>query len=130
MSRFTKGELEIMRILWKHGELKPAEIQQRFPWKIQNSSLRSYLAILLEKGHLIRRRMGKAYFYRAKTRRDSTFRNMLRDLTRICCDGSVEALLCQLIRSEKLSEEDLIELKRISQGNPPAVDLTDKEKKR
>ncbi|MGA2062357.1 MAG: BlaI/MecI/CopY family transcriptional regulator [Thermoguttaceae bacterium] len=130
MPRFTKGELEIMRILWKHGELKPAEIQDRFPWKIQNSSLRSYLAILLEKGHLIRRRMGKAYFYRAKTRRDSTFRNMLRDLTRICCDGSVEALLCQLIRSEKLSEEDLIELKRISQGNPPAVDLTDKEKKR
>jgi predicted transcriptional regulator len=130
MPRFTKGELEIMRILWKHGELKPAEIQDRFPWKIQNSSLRSYLAILLEKGHLIRRRMGKAYFYRAKTRRDSTFRNMLRDLTRICCDGSVEALLCQLIRSEKLSEEDLLELKRISEGNPPAVVLTEQEKKR
>ena len=130
MPGFTKGELEVMRILWKHGELKPAEIQERFPWKIQNSSLRSYLSILLEKGHLIRRRMGKAYFYRAKTRRDSTFRNMLRDLTRICCDGSVEALLCQLIRSEKLSEEDLLELKRISQGNPPAVDPTQEEKKR
>ena len=35
MSRFTKGELEVMRILWKHGELKPAEIQERFPWKIE-----------------------------------------------------------------------------------------------
>ena len=130
MAGFTKGELEVMRILWKHGELKPAEIQDRFPWKIKNSSLRSYLSILLEKGHLMRRRIGKAYFYRAKTRRESTFRNMLRDLTRICCDGSVESLLCQLIRSEKLSQEDLIELKRISEGNPPAVELTEKEKKR
>jgi BlaI family transcriptional regulator, penicillinase repressor len=130
MPRFTKGELEIMRILWEHGELKPAEIQERFPWQIKNSSLRSYLSILLEKDRVVRRRIGKAYFYRAKTRRESTFRNMLRDLTRICCDGSVKALLCQLIRSEKLSEEDLIELKRISEGNSPAVDLTEKEKKR
>ena len=55
--QFTKGELEIMRILWKYGELKPAEIHERFPRKIKNSSLRSYLAILLQKGHLARRRV-------------------------------------------------------------------------
>ena len=115
MPRFTKGELEVMRILWMHPELKPAEIQGRFPWEIKNSSLRSYLAILLEKGHLVRRRVGKAYYYRAKTRRESAFRSMLRDLTRVCCDGSVEVLLCNLIRSEKLSEEDLLELKRLSE---------------
>jgi len=120
MPRFTKGELEIMRILWKHGELKPAEIHERFPRKIKNSSLRSYLTILLEKGHLLRRRVGKAFLYRAKTRRDSTFRTMLRDLTRVCCDGSVETLLCQLIQIENLSEEDLLELKRLAeQGTPP-----------
>jgi BlaI family transcriptional regulator, penicillinase repressor len=116
MSGFTKGELEVMRILWKHGELKPADIQERFPWEIKNSSLRSYLSILLEKGRVVRRRVGKAYFYRAKTRRESTFRSMIADLARICCNGSVEALLCQLIRSEKLSEEDLIELKHVAEG--------------
>jgi len=129
MPRFTKGELEIMRILWEHGELKPAEIQKLFPWKIQNSSLRSYLAILLKKDRLVRRRVGKAYFYRAKTRRESTFRSMLSELTRICCDGSVETLLCQLIRSEKLSEEDLIELKRIAEEKPLPADPLKKENK-
>jgi BlaI family transcriptional regulator, penicillinase repressor len=118
MAQFTKGELEIMRILWKRGELKPADIQAQFPRKITNSSLRSYLAILLEKGHLMRRRVGKAYFYRAKTRRESTFRGMIRDLTRICFDGSLEAMLCHLIRTQKLSEEDLLALKRISEENP------------
>jgi len=65
---------------------------------------------------VVRRRVGKAYFYRAKTRRESTFRSMIADLARICCNGSVEALLCQLIRSEKLSEEDLIELKHVAEG--------------
>jgi len=40
---------------------------------------------------------------------------MLRDLTRVCCDGSVETLLCQLIRTQKLSEADLLELKRLAE---------------
>jgi BlaI family transcriptional regulator, penicillinase repressor len=118
MPRFTQGELEIMRILWERGELKPGEIHAHFPRKITNPSLRSYLAILLEKGHVVRRRVGKAYHYRAKTRRESTFRTMLRDLTRVCCDGSVETLLCQLIRTQKLSEADLVELKRLSKRLP------------
>ena len=127
MAKFTKGELEIMRILWKRGELKPADIQSQFPRKITNSSLRSYLAILLEKGHLVRRRVGKAYFYRAKTRRESTFRGMIRDLTRICFDGSLEAMLCHLIRTQKLSEEDLLELKRISEDAPPPAEPNPRE---
>lgn len=130
MPRFTQGELEVMRILWAHGELKPAEIQGRFPRKITNSTLRSYLAILLDKGHLDRRRVGKAYHYRTKTRRDSAFRTMLRDLTRVCCDGSVDVLICHLIRSEKLSEEDLLELKRLSEASRSPTGKKSKEKKR
>jgi len=128
MPRFTQGELEIMRILWEHGELKPAEIHAHFPRRIKNPSLRSYLAILLDKGHIVRRRIGKAYYYRAKTRRESTFRAMLRDLARVCCDGSVETLLCQLIRTQKLSEADLLELKRLSEGGQrPLAPSTEEE---
>ena len=130
MPRFTKGELEVMRILWELGEVKPAEIEDRFPWEITNSSLRSYLSILLEKGHVSRRRVGKAYYYRAKTQRESAFRTMLRDLTDVCCEGSVETLLCRLIRSQKLSAEDLLELKRISEENDSQKTSPKKEKKR
>ena len=118
MPRFTQGELEVMRILWEYGELKPADIHARFPRKITNPSLRSYLTILLEKGHIVRRLVGKAYYYRAKTLRQSTFRAMLKDLTRVCCDGSIDNLLCQLIRTHKLSKEDLLELKRLSEELP------------
>jgi len=128
MPRFTQGELEIMRILWSGGEMKPAQIHARFPRKITNPTLRSYLMILLEKGHVVRRRVGKAYYYRAKTRRESTFRSMLRDLTRVCCDGSVQNLLCQLIRTERLSEVDLLALKRLSEeGQNPARPSTEEK---
>jgi BlaI family transcriptional regulator, penicillinase repressor len=129
MPRFTEGELEVMRILWEHGELKPADIHERFPRDITNPSLRSYLAILMKKGHIVRRRVGKAYFYKAKTRRESAFRSMVRDLTRVCCEGSVQTLLCQLIRSEKLSEADLVALKKLSEANTQSTDSSEKEQR-
>ena len=61
MPRFTPGELKVMRLLWEHGEMKPADLQKRFPEPIKNPALRSYLTTLLEKGHVTRRLVGKAY---------------------------------------------------------------------
>ena len=66
MSRFTPGELAVMRILWEHGELKPSEIQQHFPEPIKNPALRSYLGILVDKGHVSRRKAGKEAPFRWK----------------------------------------------------------------
>lgn len=123
MAKFTPGELEVMRILWSHGELKPAEIQRHFPREIKNNALRSYLTILLEKGHVVRERKGKAYFYRAKTRIESTFRSMFDELVRACFDGSTEALLCHLIKQEELTEDDLLELKRMAEEESPSENL-------
>lgn len=114
MPQFTPGELKVMRLLWEHGEMKPAELQERFPEPIKNPALRSYLTTLLEKGHVSRRKVGKAFFYRPATRPRSAFREMLSDLTDTFCGGSVQALVMNLIRSEKLSEDDLIALKRLA----------------
>jgi predicted transcriptional regulator len=114
MSRFTPGELKVMRILWVHGKLKPSEIQERFPEPIKNPALRSYLTTLVGKGHVIRRRVGKAYYYRAVTRSRSAFRTMLDELVDAYCGGSVQALVLNIIQSERLSEEELLELKRLA----------------
>lgn len=116
MARFTAGELQVMRILWEHGELKPSEIQKQFPRPIKNAALRSYLSILHEKGHLSRRRKGNAFYYRPKTKRESTFRTLLGELVNTFCNGSVEALLCHLIAKEKLSEKELLELQQLAKN--------------
>lgn len=114
MPQFTPGELAVMRILWRYGELKPADIQERFHSPIKNPALRSYLGILLEKGHVTRRKVGKAYFYKAATRRQAAFRSTLREMVDAYCDGSVQNLVLNLIRAEKFSEEELLELKRLA----------------
>jgi predicted transcriptional regulator len=114
MPPFTPGELNVMRLLWEHGELKPGELQARYPEPIKNSALRSYLTILLEKGHVSRRKAGKAYFYKAITRRESAFRTTLREFVNAYCGGSNQALLMNLISSEKLGERELVALKRLA----------------
>jgi BlaI family transcriptional regulator, penicillinase repressor len=119
MPPFTAGELNVMRLLWEHGELKPGELQSRYPEPIKNSALRSYLTILLEKGHVSRRKEGKAFFYKAVTRRESAFRTTLREFVNAYCGGSTQALLLNLISSEKLSDRELVALKRLADDATP-----------
>jgi BlaI family transcriptional regulator, penicillinase repressor len=120
MTRFTAGEIEVMRILWEYGELKPSEIQQKFPRPIKNAALRSYLTILVDKGHVTRRGKGKAFYYRPKTKRESTFRSMLGELVNTFCGGSSEALLCHLLAKERLSPDELLDLQRMAQQQSEA----------
>lgn len=112
---FTPSELEVMSVLWEHGELKPAEIQQHFPRPIKNPALRSLLGILCEKGHVTRKLEGKAYFYSAKTRRQKALKEKLRDLIDNYCNGSVRALLVHLSETENLSKDDIAALKAIAE---------------
>ncbi|MEM7453929.1 MAG: BlaI/MecI/CopY family transcriptional regulator [Planctomycetota bacterium] len=116
MARFTPGELNVMQLLWKHGEMKPGDIQDLYPGEIKNAALRSYLTILLDKGHVSRRKVGKAFFYKAVTRQKSAMRSTLKQLVDNYCGGSTTELLMSLIRSEKLSEEDLVDLRRLADG--------------
>jgi BlaI family penicillinase repressor len=130
MPRFTTRELKVMKLLWEHGELKPGELQDRFPEPIKNPALRSYLTTLLEKGHVTRRRVGKAYFYKAVTRSRSAFRTMLGELVDAYCGGSVQALVMNIIRSERLSENELLELKRLADSGDPAATTPVKRSRR
>jgi BlaI family penicillinase repressor len=118
MLRFTPGEMHVMTLLWEHGEMKPAQIQSLFPEPIKNPALRSYLAILLSKGHVTRRKVGKAYFYKATTRQQSAFRSTIREMLAAYGGGSVKTLMLNLIKSEKISAAELLELKRIADGEP------------
>jgi predicted transcriptional regulator len=109
-----------MKLLWQHGEMKPADMQRRFPWEIKNPALRSHLTILLGKGHVTRRKHGKAFLYKAATRQQSAFQLTLRELIDNYCGGSVHSLLLNLIQTEKLTRAELLELERIAKSSDSA----------
>jgi BlaI family transcriptional regulator, penicillinase repressor len=130
MPRFTPGELKVMRLLWEHGEMKPGELQKRFPEPIKNPALRSYLTTLVEKGHVTRRLVGKAFYYKPATRPRSAFRSMLGELVDVYCGGSVQDLVMNIIRSEKLSEDELLALKRLADSGDPTSKPLDKRSRK
>jgi predicted transcriptional regulator len=115
MSSFTAGELEIMRILWDYGEQKPSEIQGKHLRNIKNAALRFQLKILFEKGHVVRRKIGKAYYYKAVTPRKGAFKKMVRRIAEIYCQGSTAGLIAELIKTEELNEVEIQELKQLAE---------------
>ncbi len=84
---------------------------------IKNAALRSYLSILLEKGHVKRRLVGKAYYYRAVTAEQSAFQNLLGQLVETFFGGSKQRLLMSLVESEKLTAEQLKELQQAARAD-------------
>jgi len=109
---FTSGELEVMQVLWEHGELNPGELQKMFPRPIQNAALRFQLKLLLEKNHVGRRKKGKAYYYHAVTTRDSSLKKMAKRMSEVFCQGSAKGLIAELVATEKLSNKEIEELKQ------------------
>lgn len=115
MDELNRNELEALRILWDHGEQKPPELEERFGWSIDNGTLRSVLRVLMEKDLVARRKVGKAYFYKAKKTRAGVMKRVARQMAQVFTGGSTADLIVQLIKTEKLSPEDIAELRRIAE---------------
>lgn len=130
MASLTAGELEVMQVLWAHGELKPSQIQDRYPRPIRNAALRFQLRILLDKGHVVRRKVGKAYFYKAATARRGVFKTMAKRMADVFCQGSRVGLIAELIEAEDMTREQIEELKSFAGTRGPANDGNDRKGKK
>lgn len=117
MLALNKNELEALRILWDESDLKPADIQARFAWSIDNGTLRSVLANLVDKGHLTRKLHGKAYLYSARVPKQTLLQSMMHGLARIFAGGSHKQLVAQLVETGDLKPADL---KFLSEVTRPA----------
>jgi len=107
MISLNENELEVLRILWEKGELKPAEIQAHFSWSIENATLRSILVNLVEKKHVARRLQGKAFFYAARVPKASLLQSLTQRLARVFAGGSHKALVAQLVETADIQPADL-----------------------
>lgn len=103
----NRNELEVFRILWERKELKPAEIQEAFSWKIENATLRSILFNLVEKGQITRRLHGKAYRYAARVPKATLLQATSHALARVFSGGSTKELIMQLVETEGIGPSDL-----------------------
>ena len=113
---FTAVELEFMQVVWPAGEVTSGHVQEVLNGRGRNlsdGSIRKILSILVKKGHLTRRREGRAFLYKPKIRQGQANRKMVQDLLKRAFGGSTALMVAALFDNNPLNERDLKEIKRL-----------------
>jgi BlaI family penicillinase repressor len=109
----TRRERQLMDAVYAAGEASAADIRTAIPDPPSNSAVRTFLRILLEKGHLRLRREGTRYLYSPTKPRRHAARETLKKVVCTFFGGSIEEAVTSLLSGAdaKLSAE---EAKRLS----------------
>ncbi len=103
----SKREQQIMDLLLAHGDLSATEIEELLPDAPTNSTVRSLLTIMGEKGVTTRVKSGRSYVYRLSKPRANAARDALTGVVQRFFNGSVGNAVTALLETRKqLSEEE------------------------
>ncbi len=108
----SRRERQVMDILLRRGEATAAEVMADLPDPPKYSSVRSILAILVEKEHVVHREEGLRYVYVPATSAKHFREEALRHVIRTFFNGSTEQTIAAALRisDSKLSEKEIAAL--------------------
>ena len=114
----TDREAEIMDRLWELGTATAEQIREKLPGDPHDSSVRTMLRILEEKGFVSHRREGRSFVFQSLVQRERVQRKTLGNVIRQFFSGSPHQLVLRLLEDEDLSKADLEELMRKASAKP------------
>ena len=106
----TDRELQALKVLWRKGEATVREIWASLnenDAKLAYTTVLSLLQVMEQKKLVGHKRIGKAYAYFPKVKRDRTFRMPAAGFLEKVFDGSVDEYLVHALQSSRISEEEL-----------------------
>lgn len=114
----TERELEALKVLWDRKEATVREVCDAMNSSVSKSgeselaytTVLSLLQVMQQKGLVTFRKAGKAHVYRAKIKREKTFRQLAGGFLERVFDGAVDEYLVHALQSRKLSTDELDEL--------------------
>lgn len=109
----TERELEALKVLWDREEATVREVCEAMNAqgeKLAYTTVLSLLQVMQQKGLVTFRKAGKAHVYRAKIKREKTFRQLAGGFLERVFDGAVDEYLVHALKSRKLSVDELDEL--------------------
>jgi len=96
-----------MRLVWEHGPCTAERIREELDRPLKDSTIRTILRRLMEKGFVAHSVEGRTYYYRPLVEpRKAAARAVERIIHRFC-SGSVEQLLVGLVDSKVVSRNEL-----------------------
>lgn len=111
----TDAELALLNVLWAHGPSTVREVHERLEREepIGYTTVLKLLQIMLEKGLVSRDESQRAHVYAAAVSEPATQRRLLDDLTERAFGGSARRLVMQALDSERVSPEELDEIRAL-----------------
>lgn len=111
----TVQELTIMKVVWGLGEATVRQVYEilRRRKRVAYTTVMTVMGILESKGHLSRRRQGRAYVYTPVRAKQQVIAGLVDDFVGRVLDGSARPLLLGLARDRKLSADDLEAIRQV-----------------
>jgi BlaI family penicillinase repressor len=111
----AESEWEVMKVLWKKSPMAAREIIDALAsvkdWKPK--TVKTLLNRLVNKGAVSFKQEGKNYIYTHAVSQKECARSEAKSFLRRVYDGSPRPMIAAFIEEEKLTPEDIRELKRI-----------------
>lgn len=105
-------ENKVMAIIWEQQEATAEQVRQRLESSqtLKDSTVRTILRRLEEKGYIDHRVDGRTYIYAPKVASQNVAADAVRTIIERFCGGSIEALLVGMVDREVVSPETLKKL--------------------
>jgi predicted transcriptional regulator len=100
-----------MNVLWRRGPSTVLEIQEELDEELVDSTIRTLLKILEDKGYVRRLKEGRAYRYQPLVGQDETRASAVKQVVRRFF-GTPADLVLNLMDSGELDEAELVRIRR------------------
>ena len=109
----TEAELEILNILWALGPSTVRDVHTASAKQTGYTTVLKQMQVMTEKGLLSRREQYRSHVYETRIAKEQTQRQLARNLVRRAFDGSAKNLVLGALSSQKVTAEDLAEIRRM-----------------
>jgi BlaI family penicillinase repressor len=100
-------EREVMQLIWANGRLTAETVREKLARRLKESTVRTVLRRLEEKGYVIHEVEGRTFVYQATHPRGRVAANAVQRIVDWFCDGSVEEVLVGMVDSSMLDQRQL-----------------------
>ena len=110
-----QAELEVLRFIHDHHPATVRQVADHFAEKHGHvrTTVLNVMERLRKKGFLARKKSGGAYQYSPKEGKADLFHFLVDQFVQRALGGSVSPFVAYLVREAKLSNEEILELKRL-----------------
>ena len=109
----TAAELSILQVLWNRGPSTVREVLDELAGETGYTTVLKLLQIMTEKGLVARNETQRTHVYSPKSPRETTQKQLVRDLLERAFGGSAKHLILSALASQKASPEELAEIRSV-----------------